>query len=342
MRAMVLRRFGGPLVAEELAELAPQDGEVIVRSSGVGLCATDLKLVDGTLGDYRLPLIPGHEMAGKVVETGAGVTSLAVGQHVVVHMCLPCGECFHCRSGLENHCAFADRIGQERPGGMAELVAVPAGRCVPLSPDVDLVSATIVAGTIATPLHALRRVGQVRAGETAVVIGVGGLGLHALQLAVSLGAKVVAVDVDTAKLDEAIRHGAKVAVLPEASAEAAKELTGGLGADVAVIYVGGPALASALDTAVGALRVGGRVVVGGYQRGIPLTFDSMEFVYRGLTALGARSSTLADLTDAVRMVEKGMVEPLVGARLAMSNANEALALLRDGGPVGRIVLTHGA
>src|SRR5690606_14224121 len=112
----------------------------------------------GALGDYSLPLIPGHELTGRVVELGTGVVDgpLRLSDQVIPHIVVPCEDCWHCSNGMDYLCEAAERLGQERPGGFGRFVAIPAYRCAPTSGYLDPVAASIVTGAIGGPLHALR------------------------------------------------------------------------------------------------------------------------------------------------------------------------------------------
>ena len=344
MKAMVLRAFKQPMELEELRRPTPGPGEALVRVRACGLCGTDVKVADGAIDTVLLPLIPGHELAGEVVELGPpGVAPdswpVAVGDHVVVHAYVTCGRCWYCRNARENNCERAARLGFERPGGFGEYVTAPVENCYRVPVSLPFEQASILSGTLATPFHALRHQGRITAGETVVIFGVGGLGIHAVQLARELGGRVIAVDVDDAKLELAIRLGASTA-LPwsDSVASEIRALTDGEGADVVVPVVGGGALPSVLPQAFGALRRCGRLVLLGYLRGVPLTVDTHELIYNAWEIRGSRSSTTQDLLDVIRLVEAGRVQPVVARSVPVEQADMALDELRGRPPVGRLVL----
>ena len=181
MKAMILKEFGKPLVYEEAPE--PQIGprQVLVESKANGLCATDLKIVDGSVKTAPTPLMLGHENSGVVLEVGSEVDSVAPGDRVVVVSKQTCGRCRMCRAGHEEMCLNSPgRLGIEIDGGFGQLVAASERNLVKVGENVSLAAASLIGGTLGSPLHAIR-MARPELGECAVIFGVGGLGLHALQ-----------------------------------------------------------------------------------------------------------------------------------------------------------------
>jgi threonine dehydrogenase-like Zn-dependent dehydrogenase len=177
-------------------------------------------------------------------------------------------------------------------------------------------------------------------GETVVVIGVGGLGIHAVQMARIIGARVIAADIAPGKLRAAEEFGAEVVDSGREELPArVKAITGGQGADVVAECVGGDAVTSVLNEGIACLRPGGRLVVLGYAYGQPLLVDTAKMIYGQWNILGTRGSTYQDVVAVVRLVESGRLKPVVSARFPLERANEAIAVLRESPPLGRIVLT---
>jgi propanol-preferring alcohol dehydrogenase len=340
MKAMVMHEFGAPMELEELPTPVPGPGEVLVRVRACGLCGTDVKVADGDVASVKLPLVPGHELAGEVVELGPGAQGFAVGDHVVVHIYITCGRCWFCRNALENNCRNTSRLGFERNGGFGEYVTAPDRNCYWVAKHVPFEAASILSGSIATPFHGLRCQGKVTVGDTVVLFGVGGLGLHAVQLARVLGARVIAVDIDDEKLELARSLGAVETINSRQTPVAARvrELTDGLGASVVVPVVGGKALPAILGDAFASLRPSGKMVLLGYLPGVKVEVDSNDLVYNAWEILGSRSSTTQDLIDVIQLVESGQVKPIVARTYPVESANDALDIIRVGGPAGRMVL----
>lgn len=201
---------GQPLQLYEGAARAPEAHEVLVEVAGCGLCHTDIGFFAGdveTRGD--LPLVLGHEISGRVLEAGEGAESW-IGKDVLVSPVIPCRNCDLCSSGRGNVCANQRLLGNDFDGGFATHVTVPAAglSAVENVPEGhDLADLSVVADAVTTPLQAVRRAG-VSAGDLVVVVGTGGLGTYACQIAAASGATVVAVDIDDAHLDPLLEHGA--------------------------------------------------------------------------------------------------------------------------------------
>jgi len=342
MKAMVLERFGKPMVYKEVPQPSIGKGDILLRVRACGLCATDIKIFDGNVNTVRLPRIMGHELAGEVADIGPGVAGWNKGDHGVVHIYVTCRNCYYCRTGHENNCNRGRvRIGFEEDGGFGEYVRVPAGNLCKISKDIPLEQACILSGTVATPIHGIRTQGRLRAGETAVIIGIGGLGIHTLQLAVAMGARVIAVDIAEDKLEAARRFGAAATVnsLKNDFVSEVRRLTDGEGADMIAEIVAGDQLPSIVEKSVEALRLGGRLVLLGYQYGQRVSLDPAKIVYDEIEIIGSRASIRQDLIDVISFVEGGKVKPVISESFPLEKANEAFVKLRNSTSLGRIVLT---
>lgn len=342
MKAMVLEKFGVPMVLKEVPEPKIGQGEILLRVRACGLCGTDIKIFDGHVNTVKLPRIMGHELAGEVTEIGKGVEGWKVGDHGVVHIYVTCGNCYYCRTGRENNCNRGrKRIGFEDDGGFGEYVRVPAGNLAKISREIPLEEACILSGSVATPLHGIRTQGRLKAGETAVIIGVGGLGIHTLQLAVVMGARVIAVDIAEEKLEAARRFGAEATIHSSRNDFVAeiRRLTEGEGADLIAEIVSGSQLPSILEESVKALRLGGRLVLLGYQYGQLFSLDPAKIVYDEIEIIGSRASIRQDLMDVISLVERGKVKPVISERFPLAKTNEAFVKLRHSPSLGRIILT---
>jgi propanol-preferring alcohol dehydrogenase len=341
MKAMVLRKFGEPMEYLEIEKPSIGEQDVLLRVKACGLCGTDLKIFDGKVPTVKLPSIMGHEVSGVVEEVGRKVKMVRPGDHGVVHIYITCGSCFYCRNSRENDCqSLEGRIGFELPGGFGEYLRVPEKNFFTVSPKVPLDEVSILSGSVSTPMHGVRTQGRLRMGETAVIIGIGGLGIHTLQLAVNLGARVIAVDIDDRKLEVARSCGADAVINSsrEDFPAAVRDITGGLGADLAVEVIGGPKIPEVLEESIKCLRLGGRLVIMGYDYGQRLAIDPQKIVYDELEIIGTRSSTRQDLIDVISLVERGKVKPLITERVPLEQANGALRRLRHSEAVGRMVL----
>ena len=187
-------------------------GEVVVEVAGCGVCHTDISFLHmGVPTRAPLPLALGHEISGTVVTLGDRVDEALLGRAVLVPAVMPCGECELCRNGHRRICRGQVMPGNDRHGGFASHVTVPSRYLCPVPDAVmanhELWELSVVADAITTPFQAVRSSG-LAAGDLAVCIGAGGIGIHGVQIAAAVGAKVIALDIDDDKLAVAREHGA--------------------------------------------------------------------------------------------------------------------------------------
>lgn len=203
---------GAPFERREVPAAAPAPDEAVVAVAGCGVCHTDLSfLYQGVKTRQAPPLVLGHEISGTVAQVGAAGDPARLGQPVVVPAVLPCGTCELCQAGHRRICRQQIMPGNDRDGGYASHVIVPARYLCPV-PEAALAEhrlweLAVVADAVATPFQAVRRSG-LAAGDFAVCIGVGGIGIYGVQVAAATGAKVLALDVDDRKLELARAGGA--------------------------------------------------------------------------------------------------------------------------------------
>jgi 6-hydroxycyclohex-1-ene-1-carbonyl-CoA dehydrogenase len=203
-----------PMVRETFVA-APTETEVVVAIAGCGVCHTDLGyLYDGVRTNHPLPLALGHEISGRVVAAGPGAQSW-MGRAVIVPAVLPCGECETCTRGRPNICRKQKMPGNDIQGGFASHVIVPARGLCPVDESrladrgLSLAAVSVVADAVTTPYQAVVRAG-VGPGSVAIVVGIGGVGGYAAQIAKAFGATVIAIDVDPVKLAAIGQHGASL------------------------------------------------------------------------------------------------------------------------------------
>ncbi|HEX7079008.1 MAG TPA: 6-hydroxycyclohex-1-ene-1-carbonyl-CoA dehydrogenase [Candidatus Eisenbacteria bacterium] len=215
MKALRLTAPGGPLELTEVPDPIPGEDEVVVRVAGCGVCHTDIGFWrDGVPTRHPLPLTLGHEVSGVVEEAGTSCGAW-VGREVIVPSVIPCGSCDLCRDGRGNACRKQRMPGNDMDGGFADRVLVPGrGLCaVGDRRGYDLAELSVIADAVTTPYQAAVRSG-LRPGDLAIVVGVGGVGAYAVQIAAALGARVAALDVDDARLEAIAGHGASLTANP--------------------------------------------------------------------------------------------------------------------------------
>ncbi|WP_042378224.1 zinc-dependent alcohol dehydrogenase family protein [Streptacidiphilus melanogenes] len=354
MRAVVMDRIGEPVVVREVPDPTPPAGGVVVRVHATGLCRSDWHAWAGH-DDVALPHVPGHELAGVVVEVGAGVERWAVGDRVTVPFVCGCGRCEHCRSGNAQVCPQQEQPGFTHWGSFAELVALHAAdtNLVAVPEGVSFAAAASLGCRFATAFRALTARARLEAGEWLTVVGTGGVGLSAVMIAKALGARVVAVDRHQVALDAASALGADHVLLatgpttdgvlpdglPGSDVPArVHELTGG-GSQVAVDAVGSEQTCA---DSVLSLRRRGRHVqvgllppVGGHPR-VPMA----RVIGWELDLLGSHGMAAADYPAMLALIASGALRPqqLIERVVGLDEAAALLPVFDRASPAGMTMI----
>jgi propanol-preferring alcohol dehydrogenase len=336
MKAAVLREFKAPLAIEEVSRPVPNPQEVLIAVEACGVCHSDVHLADGDWAPLaaivKKPLILGHEVTGRVIEKGAEVRDLQIGDRVgVPWVYWTCGRCEFCREGNENLCSAQKITGVTVDGGYAEFLKAPASHVTRIPEGLSAAEAAPLFCAGVTVYRALRQA-KIQGGQRLGVFGVGGLGHIGVQLGRVFGAEVIAIDISEAKLELARSLGAAEA-LNAAETDAVKELRGKGGAHVALVT---SASKAAYDMAFYCLRpTGTLLVVGLPAENIcfpPILMAAGEVCIRA-SAVGTRQ----DLAEVLALAASGKVRCRVAAR-PLTEANDALEELRRGRVTGRMVL----
>jgi len=337
MRALVLEEFNGPLVMKDLPRPEIGPDEALVRVRNVGVCGTDLKIRAGRLGLDVLPLVMGHEVAGEVAEVGSQVSDFAPGDRVAVAFYITCGRCQFCREGRETLCMDVRQHGFSVDGGLADYMKTPAVNLCRVPDHVPLDQACILADAVSTSYHAVTKRAQVRPGNTVVLVGVGGVGLHALQMARLAGGWTVAVDINEERLKLAQELGADAVIDARSGPfhEEVMQLTGGEGADVVLEFVSNQ---DTLPSSYRSLKRAGRLVFVGYVPEIPMSLMPHEMVRNELEILGSRATTKQELQETMTLVSQGRIRPIVDQIFSLENVESAFDALRQGRSLGRNVV----
>lgn len=329
MRAVELARHHAPVRLVERPVPEPGPGEVRVRVEACGVCGSDVFLQDGGFATSPLPIVPGHEAAGLVDAVGPGVEDLAPGTPVALYyISTPAGDRW-AAAGVPNRSPDVRRMGVDLDGAFAEYVVRPReGLIVPPAP-LPAPELAVLTDAVATPLHALRRIAEVQPGETVAVIGVGGLGSSAVQLAAALGAATIAVTRSERRRELALALGADHAVAAgEHAVAAVRELTDGAGADVVLQCADA---VNAYELALDIVAPGGRVVfIGSCAEAVPVV--PMRVIWGELKLLGSRGFVPADIEEAIAMRVAGRItlDHLVDRVRPLDEAQAALDDLRTG------------
>lgn len=334
MRAAQVRRFNAPLELVEVPVPTPGAHQVLVRVRACGVCHTDLHTVHGDWPDKPLlPRVPGHEVVGEVAAVGDDVDHLAVGDRVgVAWLGRSCGRCEQCLSGWETLCDRQIRTGYDIDGGFAEYTLADAGFAVRLPDSLDYVRTAPLMCAGLTVYKGLM-MSDADPGDWVVVSGVGGLGHLAVQYGRAMGYRVVAVDIDDAKLDLAARLGATMTVNAR-EVDVAGYLQRRIGGVHAALVTA--VSRSAFAAAVGMLRPGGTVVLNGLPPG-DFGLNIYEIVMRAITLRGSIVGTRYDLGRALELAaQAGITATVHPARL--DAINDVLEAMQTSGLPGRTVL----
>lgn len=333
MKAVRFHGAGTRPVVEDVPVPVAGPGEVRVRVKACGICGSDVHIVHGVT-PAAVPLTLGHEPSGVVDDPGD--STWRAGDRVSVAAGYGCGECAACEAGNENVCRRLHIPGITRDGAQAEYVVVPSRALVALPDSVDFATGAIVTDAVATPFHAIRRSG-VQAGQTAVVFGLGGLGLHAVTILKQVvGARVIGVDVLPAARERALRFGADE--VTDGGARAIREMTGG-GAAATFEFVGAAAVT---DQAVKSLAPGGVcTVVGVTPEPLALGLPQALLVAGELRLQGSFGCSRSELAELIGLIGDGRLD-LTGTithRYALDDFDAALRTLetKEGDPIRVVV-----
>ncbi len=337
-QSMTILEYGKPLSMEttKMPPLRREYARVRIRANGV--CATDVKLVDGVGFKPALPFVPGHEPAGTVEDmvTDNPRYSEYIGKTFVVSPHITCGECENCLSGKENICLnMGGSLGISINGAFAKYVDVPLRNLVEVPKGMDYSMAALAGGVVAVPLVAIRALGDLNE-KNVVVLGSGGLAMAAIQILRNIGANVIVIGRKEEKLKVAGDLGSSYTINSTSTdyIEEIMNYTGRSGADCVIDLAGDPKEVPRIMTT---LKRGGTLSIVGYSSS-QIAIDYRKIALDALQIRGSRSYTKNDIRLAVKLMTSGKVKPIISKKVPLESANEALSLVRNGSSVGRIVL----
>ncbi|NUP35092.1 MAG: NAD(P)-dependent alcohol dehydrogenase, partial [Streptomycetaceae bacterium] len=308
MKAVQYVEVGAAPVVVDIPKPTPGPGQVLLKVTAAGVCHSDIAVMSWTAEQlpFPLPLTLGHEGAGIVAEVGDGVRAVKAGDAVAVYGPWGCGMCLECAQGKENYCLRADELGIRppglgAPGAIAEYLLVDHERhLVPLD-GLDPVETVPLTDAGLTPYHAIKKsLPKLLPGSTAVVIGTGGLGHVGIQLLRAMtAARVIALDVTEDKLALAREVGAHDTVISDAdAAKKIRDMTGGLGAEVVLDFVGAP---PTVATAGASVRVEGDVTIVGLGGGtLAVGFGALPYEVSVMSPYWGSRSELIEVLDLAR------------------------------------------
>ncbi|GAA4834008.1 MAG: alcohol dehydrogenase AdhP [Nesterenkonia sp.] len=336
MTAAVVEEFGKDLNVTDYSVPDPGPGQALVKVIASGVCHTDLHAAHG---DWPIkpspPFVPGHEGVGVVEKLGDGVQNLKVGQMVGnAWLWGACGTCEYCRTGWETLCEQQVNGGYTTDGSFGEYMLVDAAYAavIPDGADPHEIAPLLCAGV--TVYKALKRT-EVRPGQWVVISGIGGLGHVAVQYAVAMGMRVIAVDIADDKLALAKRHGAEIALNAlgaDPAAEIEKQIGGAHGVLVTAVHP------SAFGQAISMTRRGGIIVFNGLPPG-EFPAPIFDIVLKGLTIRGSIVGTRQDMVEALDFYARGLIRPTFTKR-PLSDINAVLDEMEHGKIDGRVVIDY--
>lgn len=334
MKAAVVNEFKKALEIKEVEKPILEDGEVLVKIEACGVCHTDLHAAHG---DWpikpKLPLIPGHEGVGIVVEVAKGVKSIKVGDRVgIPWLYSACGECEYCLTGQETLCPHQLNGGYSVDGGYAEYCKAPANYVAKIPENLDPVEVAPILCAGVTTYKALK-VSEAKPGDWVAIYGIGGLGHIALQYAKAMGLNVVAVDISDEKSELARQLGADITIngLKEDPVQTIHEQVGGVQAAISVAVT-----KKAFEQAYQSIKRGGCLVVVGLPHD-DLPLPIFNTVLNGVTVKGSIVGTRKDMQEALDFAARGKVRPIVETA-SLEEINDVFHKMEKGQIKGRIVL----
>jgi propanol-preferring alcohol dehydrogenase len=348
MKAARIIKTKEPLEIKDVEIPKPKNDQVLVRVESAGVCHSDLHLWEGGYAGpqgvfmkvedrgVKFPLTPGHEIAGTVEEMGESVTGFAKGDKVLVYPWIGEGTCPACRIGEENICDAPRSLGVYQDGGYSETVLVPSFKYLVKLQGLDPNAAASLACSGLTAYTAVKK-SSAQAGDTVVIVGAGGLGLMAVQLARAItNARIAIVDIDDKKLAEAKRLGAHEIINSGAGdpVKGVKDITNNLGAEAVIDFVNN---AKTAPNSLNMLRKRGKLVMVGLFGG-SLELNLPLVPLRAFTLTGAYTGKFADLVELAAIARMGKVQSVVSRTFNLDQANGALEELKSGKIIGRAVI----
>lgn len=328
MKAVVKEKEGQGFEIREVNYPEFGQEDVVIQVKRVGICGSDMPIYEG-IRKVPLPLIPGHEFAGVIIEKGDAVNDFEIGDRVTAELVISCGKCFFCKTGHEPLCENMVEIGIDINGAFAEYVAVPCKVLHRLPEELSFEDGASV-DPLASAYRFTRKV-AISSADTVVIIGPGPIGLYALQVAVAEGAKkaiVAGAKGDEKRLEVARNLGAckTINVMHEDTLEKIKEYTDGYMADVAIEATGNP---TAVDLALSYVRKGGRVALGGIFHRLS-EIDPAKVVRKELKIFGSFCYSWMDFSECIKLLSNKKVETkkVITHTLPLEKVEEGIKLIK--------------
>ena len=349
MKSAKIIEINQPLQIQENKTPKPKGSQVLVKVQSSGVCHSDIHLweggYEGPQGQFlkttdrgvKYPLTPGHEIAGIIDGLGDQTEGFAKNEKVLVYPWIGEGLCPACRTGEENLCDKPRSLGIYNDGGYAEYVLVPSYKyLVKLGNEIDTDTSAPLSCSALTAYGAVKN-GNLTPNDNVVIVGTGGLGLMAIQLAKAItGSRIIALDRDDNKLKAAKENGADDIInsQKEDAVKAVMELTGRMGADAVIDFVNA---SSTVETDLNFLRRRAKLVLVGLFGG-ELKLNLIAMPTRSYKLIGSYTGSMNDLIELVSLAKRGIIKPIISNKFKLEEATKALKMLRDGKILGRGVI----
>ena len=349
MKSAKIIEINQPLQIQENKTPKPKGSQVLIKVQSSGVCHSDIHLweggYEGPQGQFlkttdrgvKYPLTPGHEIAGIIDGLGEQTEGFAKNEKVLVYPWIGEGLCPACRTGEENLCDKPRSLGIYNDGGYAEYVLVPSYKyLVKLGDEIDTDTSAPLSCSALTAYGAVKN-GNLTPNDNVVIVGTGGLGLMAIQLAKAItGSRIIALDRDDNKLKAAKENGADDIInsQKEDAVKAVMELTGRMGADAVIDFVNA---SSTVETDLNFLRRRAKLVLVGLFGG-ELKLNLIAMPTRSYKLIGSYTGSMNDLIELVSLAKRGIIKPIISNKFKLEEATKALKMLRDGKILGRGVI----
>jgi alcohol dehydrogenase, propanol-preferring len=349
MKSAKIIEINQPLQIQESKTPKPKGSQVLVKVQSSGVCHSDIHLweggYEGPQGQFlkttdrgvKYPLTPGHEIAGIIDSLGEQIEGFTKNEKVLVYPWIGDGLCPACRIGEENLCDKPRSLGIYNDGGYAEYVLVPNYKyLVKLGDEIDTDTSAPLSCSALTAYGAVKN-GNLTPNDNVVIVGTGGLGLMAIQLAKAItGSRIIALDRDDEKLKTAKENGADDIInsTKEDPVKAVMELTERMGADAVIDFVNA---SSTVEVDMNFLRRRAKLVFVGLFGG-ELKLNLITMPTRAYKLIGSYTGSMNDLIELVSLAKRGIIKPVISNRFRLDEATEALRMLKDGKILGRGVI----
>jgi len=348
VKAARIVRVKEPLEIQTLETPKPRGSQVLIKVQSAGVCHSDIHLweggYDGPAGSFmkttdrgvKYPLTPGHEVAGVIESMGEEVEGFTKNEKVLVFPWIGEGLCPACRIGEENLCDKPRSIGVYHDGGYAEYLLVPSYKYLIKLGDMDTDTSATLSCAALTAYGAVKNT-HLRPADNVVIVGAGGLGLMAIQLAKAVtGARIISMDIDDEKLKVAKQNGADFTINSKNQdvTKSIMELTDNLGVDAVIDFVNA---SKTVETDMQILRRRARIVLVGLFGGA-LQLNLVTMPTRAYKIIGSYTGSLTDMIELVSLAKRGIIKPVVSNKFNLDQATEALTMLKEGKIVGRGII----